>query len=266
MEYFATGLVIYALVIAMLYVVQRTLLYHPDQTIPDPVASGVPEMTALRLPTTEGLELLAWWRAPRDGNAPVLMVLHGNAGHIGDRADKVRDYLDAGYGVLLLSYRYNAGTGGDPSEANLFADARAGLAFLKRERIPDNRIVLYGESLGSGVVVAMAVEYPVGGLVLEAPYSSMADMAQHHYWYVPSRWLVRDRFDSMSRIDDVSAPLLVIHGGKDTVIPLKFGRRLFDAAREPKQAHYLPAARHNDLLNYGMAPLVIEFLERYVKN
>jgi hypothetical protein len=264
MGYAAIALGIYALVIALLYVKQRSLLYHPDQTVPDPATSGVPEMTALRIPVDDGLELLAWWRAPRDAGSPVLLVLHGNAGHIGDRAEKVRDYLDAGYGVLLLSYRYNAGTGGEPSEANLFADARAGMAFLARESVAADRIVLYGESLGSGIAVAIATEYPVAALVLEAPYSSMADMAQHHYWYLPSRWLVQDKYDSISRIGEVSAPLLVIHGGDDTVIPQKYGRRLFDAAREPKQAHYLRQARHNDLLDYGMAPLVIEFLERHV--
>lgn len=265
MEYFATALVVYALMIGLLYVKQRSLLYHPDQTVPDPVLSGVPEMTALRLPTEDGLELLAWWRAPLEAAAPTLLVLHGNAGHIGDRAEKVGEYLAAGYGVLLLSYRYNAASGGEPSEANLFTDARAGMAFLKREAVSSDRVVLYGESLGSGIAVAMAVEFPVAGLVLEAPYSSMPDMAQHHYWYVPSRWLVRDRFDSMSRIGKISAPLLVIHGEADTVIPIKFGRRLFDAAPEPKQAHYLPEARHNNLADYGMQSLVVAFIERYVK-
>ena len=261
MGYFATALVVYALLIALLYVVQRSLQYHPDQTIPDPPAYGVPEMAAIRIPTEDGFELLAWWRAPRDAELPALLVLHGNAGHIGDRGHKVRDYLDAGYGALLLSYRYNGETGGSPSEANLLADARAGLAYLKGQGISDRRIVFYGESLGSGVAVAMAAVNPVGALVLEAPYSSMADLAQHHYWYAPARWLVRDRFDSISRIADISTPLLVIHGERDSVIPVKFGRRLFDAASEPKQAHYLPEAQHNDLLDYGMVPLVIAFLE-----
>ena len=266
MEYTVFALVIYVALIVLLYVLQRSMLYHPDQTIPDPVALGVPEMTALRIPTEDGLELLAWWRAPRDPISPVLLIIHGNAGNIGDRAHKVRDYLDEGYGVLLLSYRYNARTGGDPSEAHLFADARTAIMFLLQEGVPDDRIVLFGESLGSGIAVAMAAEFPVGALVLEAPYSSMPDMAQHHYWYAPSRWLVRDKFDSMSRISKVSAPILVIHGEADTLIPPKFGRRLFDAAPEPKQAHFLPKARHNDLLDHGMATIVIKFLARYMKD
>jgi len=266
MEYVVTALVFYVAIVALLYVIQRSLLYHPNQNIPAPVEFGVPEMTALRIPTDDGLALLAWWQAPHDVRRPTLLVFHGNAGHIGDRAHKVREYLDQGYGVLLLSYRYNAQTGGAPSEANLFADARTGVAFLRRQGVPDDRIVLFGESLGSGIAVAMAAEYPVGALVLEAPYSSMPDMAQHHYWYVPSRWLVKDKFDSMSRIGQVSVPTLVIHGGQDTVIPVKYGRRLFDAASEPKQGHFLTKARHNDLLDHGMATLVIQFLTRYLED
>jgi fermentation-respiration switch protein FrsA (DUF1100 family) len=265
MEYFATALAVYALLIALLFFTQRSLLYHPDQTIPDPAAYGVPEMTAVRVPTDDGFELLAWWRAPRDAGRPVLAVFHGNAGHIGGRAHKVRDYLDAGYGVLLLGYRYNAGSGGRPSEANLFADARAGLDFLKRQGILETQIVPYGESLGSGVAVAVAATHRVGALVLEAAYSSMADLAQHHYWYAPSRWLVRDRFDSISRIGNVAAPLLVLHGERDTVIPPKFGRKLFDAAPEPKEAHFLPEGLHNDLPDHGIAVLTIDFLDRYFK-
>ena len=265
MEYIAPAIAIYALLVAILYVKQRSLLYHPDQTVPDPAAYGVPEMRPLRIPTDDGFELLAWWRAPRGDTQPVLFVTHGNAGHIGDRAHKVRDYLDAGYGVLLLSYRYNAESGGDPSEENLFADARGGIAFLRREGIAEARIVPYGESLGTGVAVAIAATHRVGAVVLEAPYSNMAELAQFHYWYTPARWLVRDTFDSQSRIRNVAAPVLVLHGEKDTVIPPRFGRRLFEAALEPKEAHYLPEGLHNDLPDHGIAVMVIDFLERHLK-
>ncbi len=265
MGYIATGLAVYALLVGVLFFVQRSLLYHPNQTVPDPVSFGVPEMTAVHIPVEGGLELLAWWRAPQSDDSPVIAVFHGNAGHIGDRAHKVGDFLNAGYGVLLLSYRFNAGSGGSPSEANLFADARAGMRFLKEQGVPEERVVPFGESLGSGVAVAMAAEHRIGALVLEAPYSSMTDLAQHHYWYTPARWLVRDKLESISRIDRVTAPIFVIHGERDLVIPPKFGRRLFDAAPEPKEAHFLPEAQHNDLIEYGMASLVIDFLDRNLK-
>ncbi len=265
MEYVAGAVALYALFIAILFFMQRSLLYHPDQTAPDPAAYGVPEMSPVRLDTEDGFQLLGWWRAPRDSGQPVLVYLHGNAGHIGDRAHKVRGYLDAGYGVLLVSYRYNAGIGGSPSEEALFADARAGLAFVAREGLAEDRIVLYGESLGSGPAVAMAATQRIGALVLEAPYTSMVDLARHHYWYAPARWLVRDRLNSISRIGKIAAPLIVIHGESDRVIPVKFGRRLFDAAPETKEAHFLPGAAHNNLIDFGMAPLVIDFLERNLK-
>lgn len=265
MGYIATALGVYALFVVVLYVAQRGLLYHPDQTVPDPAEYGVPEMNAVRVPTGDGFKLLCWWRAPRDDAQPVLAVFHGNAGHIGSRAHKVRDYLDAGYGVLLVSWRYNAGAGGSPSEENLFNDARAALTFLNREGIEDGRIVPYGESLGTGVAVAMAAERKLGALVLEAPYSSIPDLAQHHYWYAPSRWLIRDPFDSLSRIGQVDEPIVVFHGLKDKVIPPKFGQRLFEAAREPKEAHYLPEGLHNDLPDHGIALLAIDFLQRHLR-
>lgn len=265
MGYIATGVAIYALLVAALFFVQRSLLYHPNQTVPDPAAFEVPEMAAVDIPVEGDLKLLAWWRAPQSDTRPVIIVFHGNAGHIGDRAHKIRDYLDAGYGVLLLSYRYNAGSGGSPSEANMFADARAGLGFLREQGVREDRIVAFGESLGTGVAVAMAAEQRIGALVLEAPYSSMSELAQHHYWYTPARWLVRDTLDSVSRIGRVSSPILVLHGERDRVIPIKFGRWLFDAAPEPKEAHYLPEAQHNDLIDFGMASIVIAFLDRHLR-
>ncbi|NKB58558.1 MAG: prolyl oligopeptidase family serine peptidase [Alphaproteobacteria bacterium] len=265
MEYIATAFGVYAILIVALFFMQRSLLYHPNQAVPDSAGYRVPEMAAVRVPTEDGFDLLGWWREPRDETQPAIAYFHGNSGHIGDRADKVRDYLDAGYGVLLLSYRYNAGSGGNPSEDGLIADARAGLAFLKGAGIADERIVLYGESLGSGAAVAVAAAQTIGALVLEAPYSNMSELAQYHYWYTPARWLVRDTLDSASRISKVTAPILVIHGERDRVIPPKFARMLFDAAPEPKEAHFLPEGQHNDLLDYGLARLVIDFLDRRLK-
>jgi uncharacterized protein len=262
MGFLGIAVAVYGIFIALLYFGQRSLLYHPDQTVPRPEDYGVAEMSAIHLATPDGLELLAWWRPALTAQAPVIVYFHGNAGHIGNRAAKVRAYLDAGYGVLLLSYRYNAGAGGSPAEDSLFGDADKALGFLKSEGIPDDRIVLYGESLGSGIAVAMAAKHHVGALVLEAPYSSMPDLAQHHYWYAPSRWLVRDRFDSLSRIGAVKAPLLIVHGEADTVIPVKYARRLFDAAPEPRTFRLLAGARHNNLLDFGLPDVVLEFLKK----
>ncbi|MFQ5958933.1 MAG: alpha/beta hydrolase [Alphaproteobacteria bacterium] len=251
----------YAALAGALYLGQRRMMYYPDASVPSPVSWGVPEMQPVALDTADGLRLLAWYRAAAAGR-PTLVYFHGNAGHIGYRGEKVRPYLDAGYGVLLLSWRGYGGNPGSPSEEGLYHDGRAALSYLAGEDVPPARVVLYGESLGGGVAVQMASERPVGAVVLEAPFTSLADVAQRHFWYVPARHLVRDRFDSKAKIARIGAPLLVFHGELDRVVPADLGRALYDAAAEPKEARFYPAAGHNDLYDHGAAQAVLDFLGR----
>ena len=260
----AAAAMFYAVFIGALYSGQRRLLYNPDQTVPDPVFYGARDMAAVRVPTADGLSLYAWWRAPANATKPVLVYFHGNAGHIGDRSGKIRPVLDAGYGVLLMSYRYNAGAGGSPSEAGLFLDGEAAIQFMAATGYGAGRLVMYGESLGSGVAVAMAVRHEVAALVVEAPYTDMGDLAQHHYWYAPARWLLKDRFNSAARIGRVKAPVLVFHGGRDRVIPQRYGRALYELAPQPKEFQSIDHGAHNDLYDHGAARVVLEFLDRNV--
>ncbi|MCC6469206.1 MAG: alpha/beta fold hydrolase [Alphaproteobacteria bacterium] len=262
----ATGAVVYGGLVTALYLFQRQLLYHPATATPDLAASHVPDMRAVRLATDDGLDLLAWYKAPPPGRALVIMF-HGNAGHIGHRGWKARRYLDAGYGVMLVSWRGFGGNRGSPSEEGLMRDGRAALAFAIGEGVKPARLVFYGESLGSGIAVALAAEQgaagdPVGAVVLEAPYSSIAEVAQHHYFYIPARHLIRDKFDSMARIAGIKAPLLVVHGELDRTIPVHFARALYDRAVEPKEAVWLPAAGHNDVYDHGAGEAVLAFLAR----
>ncbi len=257
------GVFAYCVLVAALFFGQRTMMYHPDPSVPDPGVSIVPEMQAQRLRTADGMTPLAWWAPPADETRPVVVYFHGNAGTVAQRAGRARLLLDAGYGVLLAGYRYNADGGGDPSEEGLIADARAAFDFTLSQGIPADRIILYGESLGTGVAVVIASEHTVGAVVLEKPYSSMGDLAQDKFWFVPARWLVRDEFDSLSRIGRVNAPLLVIHGERDTLIPVRFGRKLFDAASDPKEGHFLPEGTHGNLYELGAGQLVLDFLEQH---
>ncbi len=262
----ATGAIVYGGLLAGLYLFQRQLLYLPSASRPDPREAGVPDMRAVRLATGDGLELLAWYKPPAPGRR-LLVYLHGNAGHIGHRGFKARPFLDLGHGVLLVSWRGYGGNAGQPSEEGLLNDARAALAFAAEEGLAHRQVVLYGESLGSGVAVQLAAEAagtgrPVGAVVLEAPFTSIAEVAQYHYFYVPARYMVADKFDSAARVSAVGAPLLVVHGERDRTVPVRFGRELFDAAAEPKEAAWLPEAGHNDLFDHGAAERVRRFLER----
>lgn len=254
----------YAVATASCAVAQRSLIYHPDATVPAPERYGVPEMDAVRFAAGEGVNLLGWWKAPRHESSPVIVFFHGNAGHLGYRAGKARMFMDAGYGVLLVSWRYNAGAGGDASEEGLIADGRAALDYLAHRGIAPGRVVVYGESLGGGVAVALAAEEELAGVVLEAPFSSLAEVAQHHFWYLPARWLVVDEFDSIDRISHVSEPLLVVHGDDDRVIPRRFAESLYSAAPGPKEAQFLPGAGHNDLYAHGAGEIVVGFIDRRI--
>ena len=259
-----TAVALYGAFIAALYFGQRKLLYNPNQKISAPADYGVTDMSVVQAPTLDGLTLHAWWRAPTNSAKPVIIYFHGNAGQIGDRADKVRPYLDAGYGVLLMSYRYNAGAGGTPSEAGLFLDGEAAIKFASSAGYNVERLIMYGESLGTGVAVEMAARHRVAALVLEAPYTDMGSLAQHHYWYAPSKWLLKDRFASIKRIGRNQAPVFFFHGARDRLIPIQFGRALFDVASAPKAFREFDDAAHNDLYDHGAAKAVLEFLKARV--
>jgi hypothetical protein len=255
------ALVGYAALVCGLFLFQRQLLYHPDKTRPELAGLEQIGVREVILPTDDRLSLLSWYLPPRHGR-PMIAYFHGNGGHIGYRAERMLRFAREGYGVLMLEYRGYGGNPGAPSEAGFYADARAALAFLEREGVAPDRLVLYGESLGSGVAVELAAEYEIAGLILEAPFTSVAEVAQYHFSYVPARRVVTDRFDSLSRIGRVRAPILVLHGERDRVVPVRFGRALFDAAPEPKEGWFAPEAGHEDLARYGALDAAVAFIER----
>ena len=249
--------------VAALYFGQRSLLYLPDRTRPPlgPLAElGYREIA---LTTADGLSLLSWYRPPREGG-PAVAYFHGNGGNIGYRKDRMARFAEAGLGVLLLEYRGYGGNPGAPSETGLYADAAAALDFLHQAGIPASRLVIYGESLGSGVAVHMAAGQEIAALILETPFTRLADVASFHYPFVPVSVLLRSRFDSLSAIGRVTAPILVLHGEHDRVVPIRFGRAMLAAAPEPKEGWFSPDGGHEDLARFGALDAVFDFIARRV--
>jgi uncharacterized protein len=250
--------------VGVMYAMQRKMMYYPVRTLPSPAAVGAPDLYPITLVTDDGLALTAWRKPASVPDGYEILYFHGNGGNIADRAGKVRPFLDAGFGILLVSYRGYGGNPGSPSEAGFFADARAAYDALLGEGVAPERIALIGESLGSGVAVYLASERKVGAVLLEAPYTSTVDVGQRAYPFVPVRLLMQDRFDSASRIARVTAPLLIVHGEADAVIPAAFGRRLFAAANEPKEAVFIPAGDHGNLELFGLQKMQLDFLARHL--
>ena len=251
----------YAALVGGLYLFQRQLLYLPDRTRPELAGLAELGVREVTLSTDDGLSLLSWYLPPHPGR-PVIAYFHGNGGHIGYRFERLLRFAREGYGVLMLEYRGYGGNPGTPTEAGFYTDAGAALAFLKREGVAPNRLVLYGESLGSAVAVQLATQHEVAALILEAPPTSVAEVAQCHFPFVPAARMVTDRFNSRSRINRVKVPILILHGESDRVVPIRYGRTLFKAAPEPKEAWFVPEAGHEDLARYGALDVVVAFIER----
>ena len=254
---------LYLLVAIALTLLQRQLIYAPNRQRPDPAEVAVSGLHEVTVTTADGLRLLAWYVPPPDGR-PVIAYFHGNGGHIGYRHRRLERFVTAGYGALFPEYRGYGGNPGSPTEAGLYIDARAALDFLAAQGIAPSRIVLYGESLGTGVAVQMASERSIGALVLETPYSSVADVAQARYPIFPVRLLLKDPFDSKSRIGLVRAPILVMLAGRDTIVPIRFGQALYDAAPKPKELWTAPEAGHEDMPEFGGLDAALDFIKRRV--
>jgi uncharacterized protein len=246
-----------------LTVQQRRFLYFPDTHRPDLSSAGVANARAVAVQTRDGLDLLAWLASPGDDAQPVGLYLHGNGGHIGYRARRFAWMSGLGWGVLLLEYRGFGGNPGAPTEAGLNEDARAGYAALLALGIPARRIVLWGESLGTGVAVRLASEMEVGAVLLESPCTSIAAIAQQRFPFVPVYWLLLDRFNLIGRIGAVRAPVLVMTGGRDDVVPPAMGEAVFAAANEPKVFWLARGAGHDALAEAGALDAVKAFISAH---
>ena len=248
----------YASLAGVLYVTQRSLMYFPETTHTTPAQAGLPEAEEVPLIAADGLRITAWHVAPKD-QKPVILYFHGNGGSLRYRVERFKKLVANGIGLVALEYRGYGGNPGSPSERGLIADAEAGYAFAAAH-YPTKEIVPWGESLGTGVAVALAAERPVGRVILEAPFTSAAAVAALRYWYLPVRLLMKDQFRSDERIAKVKAPLLILHGVHDHVVPYTMGDKLFALANEPKHIVRFLDGGHEDLDANGALHAVGRFL------
>ena len=243
---------------AILYSTQRSMMYFPDPAHTTPAQAGLPQATEVMLTASDGGRTIAWHVAPRD-DKPVIVYFHGNGGALRNRVERFGKLSRAGLGLVAVEYRGFGGNAGVPTEAGLIADGEAGYAFAATH-YPTKQIVLWGESLGTAIAVAVAAEKPVGRVILEAPFTSAAAVGAKHYWYVPVRLLMTDQFRSDARIGKVTAPLLILHGAKDDTVPYAMGEHLFDLANKPKHIVRFLDGGHEDLDKNGALIAVGRFL------
>lgn len=256
------GLLAYAALVGGLYLAQRDMMYFPGYEKPVIAGTGIIGIKEIKVRTQDGLDLFGWYKAPRSENMPTILWFHGNASNVGWAATGAIPYVKQGYGVLLAEYRGYSTNPGKPSENGIYQDARAFMQWLKQERgVEDDFIILYGESIGSGPAVQLAMEHPgIHTLVLVAPMTNVLDLASARYPFMPAGMLLKDRYDNLAKITEIESPLIVVHGERDSVIPYAFGKRLFDAAPEPKSMITIQDGDHNDLAEYEIAPKILSLL------
>lgn len=249
----------YAALCAFMYYAQRGLMYFPDRTRTAPADAGLPEAKEEKLTTADGETIIVWHIPPRDKAKPVIIYFHGNGGALNLRAQRFARLAEEGFGVVGVSYRGYGGSSGRPSEDGLIADGVAAYEFAVKHYTPA-RVALWGESLGTGVAVAVAAEAPVAKLVLETPFTSAADVGASVYPFLPVRWLMKDQFRSDLRIKQVKVPVLILHGDRDSVVPIAFGERLYAMIAGQKKFARFPGGEHYDLDRHGGLQAAAAFL------
>lgn len=241
-----------------LFAVQRSYIYHPVAPgSAEPPADG-PPIQPLTIRTADGERLVAWYLPAQTGR-PTILFFNGNAAGLAVQEGRWRRIADQGVGFLAVAYRGYEGSTGTPTEAGLHEDANAAYRWLTR-RVPSDDIVIHGFSLGSGVATRLAAEHPARALILEAPYTSTADVAARTTPWAPVRWLMLDQYRSIDRIGAVDMPVLILHGDRDSVIPFEMGERLFEAAPRPRTFVRMVGSDHNTLTRDGAYDQIWHFL------
>ena len=241
---------IYAAICGAAYFGNRLFMYFPDPTRVAPEAAGLNGVKEIELAVADGTTLIAW-HAPAKDDKPTIIYFHGNGANAASRAPKIQKIREQGFGVFYLNNRGYGGSGGRPTEKDNVTDAIAAYDHLIGFGVPATKIVAYGESLGSGQAVRLAAARPVAAVVLEAPLTSTVDVGRRTYFWLPLGLLITDKYNNERNIRSVTAPVLILHGEQDGVIPVEMGLRVYRAANEPKRVELFPQGTHDDLFDHG---------------
>lgn len=251
------GLLVYILFGLWLYFNQRNELYHPNTTKVMP--KDLPGFETRYVRTDDNLTLTAWMHP----GSPLLLYFQGNSGNSADRLEEIQPYVDNGWGVLLVPYRGYGGNPGEPTEKHLYEDAEATLKLV--HNVAPECTVLMGRSMGSGVATYIARKYKAASLILQSPFTSVADVAAYYYPIYPVEFLLSDKFDNYGRIHLINMPLLIMHGTEDTTVPYMQGTELYEHALQPKKIITFHGNDHNDMPSKEVAQDVFNFTETYLK-
>tara|TARA_Y100000996_G_scaffold117480_1_gene87510 strand:+ start:295 stop:1095 length:801 start_codon:yes stop_codon:yes gene_type:complete len=255
-------IIAYIVLIIFIYFYQRNLLYHPSENNyqNDKIQFNYDEIF---IKVNDEIQLKSWIIKKDFKKLKTLVIFHGNAGHLSNRIYKLNELYKLDINILLISWRGFSGNKGSPTENNLYEDAEASIKWLNKKGVNNNQIILYGESLGSGVAVEVGKENNFNSIILESPFTSIENSAKIYYPYLPVKLLLKDRYDSINKIKMINTPILIMHGKKDDVIPFSMGKELFEKANSPKHSYFTTDDDHMMEFNSSLLQKIKNFIEKY---
>ena len=228
---------IYILILVFLYFNQRNLLYHPNENnySGDKIAVDIKKVTIL---TSDNIELLGWYHEKNIKDFKTIIYFHGNAGSLENRIHKLNHFHEMNVNFLIVAWRGFSGNNGNPSEQGLYVDGKSAIDWLIKKGVDEKNLILYGESLGTGVATHLAQNRSFAGVILETPFTSMIDAAKIFYPYIPVNLLLKDKFENYKKIKNINSPILVMHGEIDQIVPFSMGKKIYALANEPKYSYF----------------------------
>lgn len=228
---------IYFLFLVFLYFYQRNLLYHPNENnyFGDKVSVRIERV---KITTEDNIELLGWFHEKNIKKFKTLIFFHGNAGSLENRIHKLNHFQDMDINFLIIAWRGFSGNNGKPSERGLYIDGKSSIEWLIEKGVDEKNLILYGESLGTGVATHLAQNKSYAGVILETPFTSMSDAAKKFYPYIPVKLLLKDKFENYKKIKNINSPILIMHGEVDQIVPFKMGKKIYEIANEPKYSYF----------------------------
>ena len=259
---FLVSLVVLVYLLAMfgLFVYQRSLLYHPVENNYYGDKLTV-EVKKVQISTQDNIKLLAWYHKKDIKKYKTILYLHGNAGSLENRVHKINHFNDMDINFLLLAWRGFSGNEGKPTEQGLYIDARSAVSWLINEGVKEENIIIYGESLGTGVAAEIAQNKKFAGVILESPFTSMIAAAKSKYPIFPIKLLLKDKYESDKKIKNIKSPILIMHGEADTIVPFWMGKKIYKLANSPKYSYFPKYDDHMMEYNENLLNTLQEFIK-----
>ena len=232
-----TFVIIYFLIVVLTYIFQRNLLYHPKENNYHGDKLLV-KIDKIKIKTRDNIELISWYHNKDSANYKTVLFLHGNAGSLENRIHKINHFKNMNVNFLIVAWRGFSGNKGKPTEKGLYEDARSAINWLNLKGVNEKNIIIYGESLGTGVAVEIAQNKNFAGIILESPFTSMINAGKDKYPFLPVKILLKDKYESEKKIKNIKSPILIMHGKVDNIVPFEMGKKMYDLANKPKYSYF----------------------------